>query len=239
MKFKLFLITCFVFYLAGFSQKANPNNKNEGYKQGGYQFYLFYKNHLKIRSAGVFIKRMGHSKNLLKANGETVLPTMLDSAFVWREVSDHTIDTLKAVVVENKLLFNTVTGEIKCYSMIPTTLKNFSIYFQGKDGKLYYNTNHFRKKILCEWVKDDADAFADWKKYRKRKMIRTYGPLCTAAIGISFSLLLSEKHPDASGLAFVGANLWPIWFCVKPIHPSKIIEKYNANKRKDEKFFQE
>ena len=70
-------------------------------------------------------------------------------------------------------------------------------------------------------------------------MLRIFGPLSTVALGLTITGVLSKNNPDAAGLAFVATNTWAFWFFIKPIHPSKIIEKYNANKRKDEKFFTE
>ena len=222
------------------AQSDIPGYKNNRYVKKELMFKLFYKNNSKITTRGTYIKRTGHKKNLIQINTGHVFPNELDSLYLWEEKSSTAIDTMKAVSINNMFLFNAVTGQIKSYSLVPFTNKSFSLYFQNNNGELYYNTNHFRKKILKDWVSDDAAAFEYWKEYRKRKMIRIFGPIGTIAFGASLAAVFSKKYPDASGLTIVGTNLlWPMWFLIRPIHPSKIIEKYNANKRKNEIFFTE
>lgn len=212
----------------------NPFNKK------GFYFILYKNGNITDTIEGSFIKRRGHSENYIKSKKQIYSPNDIDSVIVYTKKKDITSDRMTAVSIDNMFLFNTVTGNIKCYNMVPYTDKKFSLYFQ-KDGALEYNTNYFRANTLKQWVQDDEESLQYWKKYRKRKMIRMVGPIAGVAGGLTLTTILSNRGmPDASGLAFVGTVFaGTLWFFIKPIHPSSIIDKYNANKRKNENFFQD
>lgn len=216
-----------------------PGEGNLRYQKKGLHFLVFKGDGKGDTLEGTFVKSNGHTKNFIKLKGEDLFPNKVDSIYLWSKTKEKTSDTMKAVSMNDMFLFNTVTGQLKCYSLVPYNDKKYSIYFQNQSSELFYNTNDFRKNVLPEWVKDDKETYEYWKEYRRRKMLRIVGPLATVAVGLTLTGVLSKSNPDAAGLAFVASNTWAFWFFIKPIHPSKIIEKYNANKRKDEKFFTE
>ena len=144
-----------------------------------------------------------------------------------------------AVSLSDRFLFNTITGSIQAYNLVPYTDKKYAELYSKDKGEIFFNNGKFKRKILKDWVKDDPESFSLWKKHRRTKLIyRTACPYGFMAAGLTASVFISKNNKDLGGAVGISSLFFPmLFYLVPPIHPSEIVEKYNASKRKNEKFF--